>query len=351
MTSFWDQVETQSLSKTTDSTPSEPVNKSFWDEAQQLPEMETKSKFPDIGRHVARTGSRIIESALGIPGEILSIPRRVSEFATEKYQGSPLTKEQLKKSKEIEKWVVPGIHHFPTSEKIRENIEKYTGDYLKPQNEEEALSDDIFSMATALFNPSKGSGFLKPLTRALGISGLSHAAGKGVESFAGEEAGEYAKFGTALLSSLYHPKGIPAAKEYVGNLYKEVESSIPSGTRVRAIELDKRLQNLKNNVSKGTLAKSEKFIADEVDAISRKIQDGSIGVDELIAAKRSLNEKMQDFLFTTPEKAAKGRARKLSTEIQKSLDKELDLYGKMNPKFGEKYNQAQNAFAAPHYRL
>jgi hypothetical protein len=130
----------------------------------------------------------------------------------------------------------------------------------------------------------------------------------------------------------------------VSKLYKEAERSIPENAKINAERMEDSLNLLKEKMSKGTGAASEKFVIDEVDAVLSKIKDGKIPVDEAWAAKRSLNEKLQKHLYETPEKATQQRARKLSTKIQSELSNALDDYSKINPKFGKNFKEAEQAF-------
>jgi hypothetical protein len=97
-------------------------------------------------------------------------------------------------------------------------------------------------------------------------------------------------------------------------------------------------------MSKGTIAPSEKFVIDEVDAVLGKVKNGQIPVEEAWAAKRSLNEKLNQHLFQNPEKAAQARARKLASGIQHELSSVIDDYGSKHPSFGKPFKEAEEAF-------
>jgi hypothetical protein len=149
-----------------------------------------------------------------------------------------------------------------------------------------------------------------------------------------------------LVSSISIKNGLQGAEKYASSKYAQADSLLPQSAQVMAVNLQKKFNDLKKMVSKGTMAPSEKFIVDEVDAVLNKVKDGKINVAEAVASKRSLNEKVQNFIYTSPEKASKARARKLSTQISKELDSVIESYGKENPKFLKTYREANDAFGA-----
>ncbi len=113
---------------------------------------------------------------------------------------------------------------------------------------------------------------------------------------------------------------------------------------VNASGLEMSLGNLKNKLSKGTLAPSEKFVVDEADAILSKIKNGKITPEEAWATKRSLNEKLSKVLFDIPKKSDQVRARKLSQNILSDLDSVLRETAKQDPKFYKDLKKADKAF-------
>lgn len=147
-----------------------------------------------------------------------------------------------------------------------------------------------------------------------------------------------------LVTSISIKNGLEGAEKFAASKYAQADALLPEAATGMAQNLKRGLSNLKQMVSKGTMAPSEKFVADEAEAVLNKIKDGKINIGEAVASKRSLNEKLQNFIYTSPEKASKARARKLASGITKELDNVIESYGKENPKFLKAYREANEAF-------
>lgn len=288
----------------------------------------------EVVRPQARVAARAIEQTVGLPGDIFSLLNRfVAGPISEKITGE--------KAVPYEETTLGKI--LPTTSTHRENIKSLTGGFLEPKNEIERFADDVITDTTALLLPIKTKvPFKRTFSRAFSTSLGANALGEGAKDLTGDEAkGSYAKMGSLFLLSLLNK---PSAAKFAGDLYKEAEAAIPSNAQVNASNLVTSLNNLKNKMSKGTLAPSEKFIIDESDAILSKVKNGKISPEEAWASKRSLNEKLEKVLYDTPQKAAQARARKFAGSIQHELKNVLQDYGKTNPKFYENFKKAEEAF-------
>jgi hypothetical protein len=289
-------------------------------------------------RHTARTGSRVAEQVVGFPGDVFNL---TNEFVA----GPIASKITGQKQVPYEKTLIGKA--LPTTEQHRKNIKSKTGQYLEPQNKVESLIDDFVSDATSLAIPgSKAATVGKKLAKHGGMALLQSLAGNvlggTISNFSGDEdKGDYAKLGTFFAYSLINKK---SAQKHLSDLYKPLEEKVSKLKPVSSGELESTLNNLKNKVSKGTLAPSEKFIVDEVDSILSKVKSGTIAPEELWATKRSINEKLINTLYSTPEKAAQGRARHLAKGIQKALDKSLSQTKKQDPKFYKELKSVNQAF-------
>lgn len=148
-----------------------------------------------------------------------------------------------------------------------------------------------------------------------------------------------------LLSSISLKNGKDGAARFASSKYAQAEAALPENASINASKLRKNLTDLRKKVTQGTLAPSEKFVADEVDAVLSKVKDGKISPQEAWASKRSLNEKLENLLYTNPDKKVKARARKLATGINKELDDVISTYGKENPAFYKPFKEGEEAFA------
>lgn len=305
-------------------------------------EIPTNSKLHDIAdstrRGIARTGSNLATRAIGLPGDILSLSNEfIARPITKAATGSSIPYEETALGKAI-----------PTTATHRRNLESITGDYLKPQSEVEQLFDDVVEDTALLFTPggkaaksaTQGSKLFKSFATSVG----GNLAGEAVESATGSKgAKDLTKLGAFSLTSLLSR---PTAQKMISSLYKQAESNLPKDAVTSAKKLEDNLVNLGLKVSEGTLAPSEKFVLDEANAVLKKINDGKISVSEAWASKRSLNEKLQDYIFKNPERKAQARARMLATVIQKDLSQTIEQYGKTNPSFYKPYKDAEEAFGA-----
>jgi len=306
---------------------------------------EQKETIPqEIGRHAARSGARAGESLLGLPGDIFGLARSLAGKAAGAL-GVP--EETISKSEDLARLLTP-FGNLPTSTEIRETItEPLTGEYLEPRGKGEAIADDIVSDAATLLVPVKGAKGLrsgKHILRALGISAGANSASEIAGALGAGEKGQTAtKLGSMMLLGALG-KGRPRA--YVSSLYDEVEASLKGAPKVGAKDLSSKLNTLKSSLKKGLDAPSEKAVLDKINKLEGKIKKGQIGVDELWASKRSLNEEMQKVLGETRGKANQARARKLFGKLSKDLKSELETYGKENPEFGKAFQEAEEAFGA-----
>lgn len=311
---------------------------SFTDSQNQQPIKDNDNNslldiLQSTGRTIARTPINLLALASGIPGDIASLVNRyvAAPIAQEITGQTALPYEQTSLSQ-----------FLPTS---RQEKEALTPEFLKPQNESEQLTDEIVENAVLLFSPVKGklpnSTIIKPLAISIG----STLAGELVKDITGGdlEKASKAKLGTMFLATIANKAN---ANKFVSALYKEAEALLPQGTRVNATNLSKNLDNLINKVSKGTKAASEQFVINEANAVKNKIQNGTISIEEAIASKRSLGEKLNDFLYQSPDRKARARARKLATQINVDLNNLIKSYGNQNKEFGRIFANAEEAYGA-----
>lgn len=301
---------------------------------EQAPEEQSESFLESTGRQIARSASRVGEQIAGAPGDIFSmineyIAKPITEFATGKpgvsYEETPLGK------------------ILPTTETHRKAMEKKFGKTIQPQNKYEKFLDQVLELATAIGTPGIKAGQVgKTAFSSLGKSIGANLIGTGIQDITADETkSTLGKFGSLFLFSLIDK---PRAAASVGELYKPLAEKVTKLKPVNATGLEAELNNLKGKMTKGTIAPSEKFVIDEVDAILPKIVNGKITPEEAWASKRSLNEKLSKALFDIPKKADQARARKLATEIGHSLDNALKETEKQDPKFYKDLKAVNKAF-------
>jgi len=294
------------------------INESEWQDVESFNPIEPRQAegIPGwIGRQLSRSGSRALESVLGIPAasyELLqsassAIPESVKNALSQGINVNPLIS------------MIPTITQAigsiaPSQQQIRETIKGQVPEgYLEPQNMGEDLADEIVSDFATLMVPIGGA--ISPL-KAAGISGLSN-----ISSFltkklgASEKTQAGVKMGTALLSSL----GMgPSLKNKAEQLYQTAREAIVPGEKVSA----KPLTNLTNKITREYTSKGLSKSAGKADVeyviqeINNFIKDGEIGLDDLWEIKKDMRDVGEKIGFRT-------RGGKELTQLSHEMDKLL----------------------------
>lgn len=289
----------------------------IWDQGEDL-ERETE-------RGTAQATSRVLESALGTPGNIQSLVKGITGLQL----GTQL----------------------PTSSDIKEFSEKATKGYTKPKSEFEEKGGEILSDITAMALPG---GTSYSALRNIGIPVAGFLAKEGLEKAGvGETGSNAAKIALMMgldLASAYRSKGHGGAKNYAKELWKEGESNIPKGVSITATELETGLNQLKDKIKKGGSSPSDAKALEKIEEISSKVKNGKIPVDELVAFRKKINELIETqggFDFSTPARVRQQSINNLN-QVKDKVIGTLDEYGKINPKFGVPYKQANEAYSVYH---
>lgn len=311
---------------------------------------KTGQFIKEQARPYIRQGVNLASLAIGTPGDLL---KTANELVARPLVGAITGGETLPYEQTYLNKLIP------TSQQAKSSLQSLSPEYLAPEGEAEELLDAIVEDTTALYagrqffrgkmpfanTLSKG----QQLLRSVGISVGSNLAETVVKDFTNDDtAAGWTKFGTALFLSMFDK---PKAGQYVGQAYKKADGLLPSDARQNANKLSSKLNSIQLKVSKGTLAPSEKFIVQEADEILNRIRydpvsgDRSLGVGMGAAMKRSLNEKLEEFVFKNPTKLSKSRARQYGTRIVKALNEFLDDYGKTNPEWIESFREAEQGYA------
>lgn len=272
-----------------------------------------------IGRNTARSFARAAESVLGLPGDILSLPKK-------------LLPEPLKKAP------IFGLN-LPSSDELKDLNQKIFGNILKPQSEGEEFSDEIVSDAASLLLPIKGK---IPFLRAIGTSIFTNSASKGIEALGGSKDAQTAiKLGAFFLSGL---TGKGSVKKFWTKKYDEAIKNIPSGDKFNAVKLQNDLNSLGKELIKGISTPSKSNVLKSVNEIKNKIKKGKLPVEEAVEIKRNINELRESLFDEIKNKTARQGAKVKFNEVSKYLDDSLREYGKTNPAFYKPYEIAQEAY-------
>jgi hypothetical protein len=322
--------------------PQAPAPQQGFDWNSYAPVEKKQSVLQEIGRHAARTTTRVLENIAGSTGDvanIASLPARGIKKAIETVKGKELP-EELDVSRIMDRAFPLGL---PTTGRVKESVKQVSKGKLEPEGKIEELGDELTNDITSLLiSPSK-TGLLKTL----GVTAGSIAAKEGVKIFGGSETAQDAtKAGSLVLLSALNPRG---ASKYVSNLYKEAKATLPTGATTDARNLSRELTIFKNDLQKGlgkgVTSKSKSLSA--VKEIQNKIRNNNIRVDELTEFKTDLNQLRsglyQEFqLDKSGRKAAKHHLDSLSSQIDRSLDQ----YGRTNPQWEKLYRDANEGYGA-----
>lgn len=271
-----------------------------------------------ILRQGGRSASRVLEQIGGLPQEAKNIASMVVDPLVESLFG----KELAQKTKDIQEQT----RVLPTSKELKAASIKASKGFTEPKNKGEEIGDEYAELVGQLIGPMK-------FRKALGIAALGTAAKEGTKVFGlGEGTQEAAKLGTTLIASMFNPKGV---KNLWKGYYDEATKHITPSAMVSANPLQIKLNILENELLKGIGAPSESAVLKVINDVKGKINNGQIGVDEAVAAKRSLNEIMGDTALLE-------RGRTLFTKVGNAIDGTIKLY--QNPDFIKNFRAANEAF-------
>lgn len=288
-------------------------------------------------RQGARSAVRLYETAVGLPGDIQKGTENLASYLSSKITG---------KKTPVQRGLVGELIHktFPTSENMRQKTIAEFGQYLEPHNESEKFADDVIvDAASNMIGPQGGLSLPASIAKNIIVASGANLAPKVAKEFGvGEKGQEYAKIGTMMALSLGIGKN--QANQIKDKLYDQAKSSLPSGTKISSRPLQTKLQNLKRDLSKGTISPSEKFVIDQIEKIQNKMHRGTIGPDELHAIKRNINEELAKFGYATP--TSKGGAKNLLAKVNHYLSESMADYGKQNPQWYKYITEADKAHGA-----
>lgn len=276
----------------------------------------------DIERQQARMTSRGLETIVGAPGDILS------------FAASLFGKEQ---------------NILPTSESLKKKSEELSQGYLSPKNKLEEFGDELVSDITSFALPGAKH---YSIARNLGIPIVANLAKEGIKyASKNDKDAAYGKMGTMLILDLMsHRKGLGGgAKQFAGSLFRQAEEALPKGQSIKAIGLQKSLNNLKNTLEMGGDVPSTRDALKKISEINSEIKNGKIDVKNLAAYRPAINEIIESFggfEMQLPKKIKQKAIFNLN-QVKGQVIKDLNEYGKtLNPEFGKLHTAANEAWAA-----
>lgn len=179
---------------------------------------QEESLLGTIGRGIARTGARAVETIVGLPGDVSEGILGLVGAGEKALFGTEVTPKKIDFSLGLLKKMNEGIEsltgikpHFPdtfslpTSEDVKKYVTKPLGrEAIEPQAKWEKVADSIIEDTIPLLIPGvKGK---IPFAKALKVSGISNIASWLSGELGAGEAGQAAtKLGTTLLTTVASP--------------------------------------------------------------------------------------------------------------------------------------------------
>lgn len=321
-------------------------NKYRIEEKPPLPQKIAK----ETGRHAARTGSRVAETVLGFPGDIVQTERslrenieetlskalpEVPDFISKLIEKDPVRK-MLKQTPDL-------LGKLPTSEELKQFASKLTNEFTDPQGVAEEFGDEIVKLGTSLLMPGGIPKKFSAVLKALGQAAAAKGARKGAEVLgAGEIAQSAIEIGTLFLTGTI---GKPLANAFVADKYKKARAAIPKGTMINTGRLSNNLKQVDAELAKGISTSTKSEVRTALSELEAKASGGAMEAEELVQSYHDLNERMTskklfDELNTSQRKLLKSRYDLVKKEVGKTLEE----YGKSNPEFFNEWTEANQAF-------
>lgn len=317
----------------------QPLETELQNEFGFQPEEQPKNEeSTDWARHLARSGSRIAETIVGLPGDLISFIKGISEKL-------PNPPEILQREPNfIQKLGKNVLESLPTSASLKKKSEELTSEYTKPKSESEEISDEIVSLSTALAFPSKDPLKFKSLLSAIGKATGVKTAGKTAEYLGASEEGKaFTELGGLFLTGLMGKKTAP---KFVNEQFQEARSSIPKGTLLPTHNLNSGLTAVEQELNRGIKTATKSEVLNSVKDLKKKSSGGFMEADELVEAYHNLNEKISSKkLFEDLSKGERALLKRRYDMIKNPLSETIKDYGKYNPKFYNKWNNANQSYA------
>lgn len=295
---------------------------------------ESALPVQEITRHLGRTASRIGESVLGLPGDVL----RTGQLAARGLEkGAGRIRRTLGMAERETGLRQPGI---PGSEELKNLSQKIFGEAVTPQTAGESFVDDIVSDASVLALPIKGK---IPFIRAIGTAVAGNVGEEAAKRLgAGQKGQAAAKLGSFFLAGLM---GRGNVKKYWNQQYRLAEEALPADAKIDSFLLDSRLRKIERELERGISTPSKNFVKRPLEQIRKKAIRGEVGIDELIEMKKDINELRGSLYKDLTGKQSIRYAQGKINEVANLLDSEIQRYGKGNPKFLSHYKNANDAYA------
>jgi hypothetical protein len=304
------------------------------DEYKMVADESTKES---VIRGTVRSGARVLESILGIPGDLARLGSAASRKVTEKLGGEEEPNFVRKAGEKL-------LLTLPTSDELKVLTSWLTGGYTDPKTAKEELGDDIAGLASLLAVPAKDPRKLSNIFKSIGKAITAKGASKTAEELgAGPKTQIAAEIGTLFLMGL---KGKAAPDQLIKDKYTKANSLIPEGSIANTKNLSRNLRDVRKELSKGISTPTKKEVISAINELDAKAATGAMEAEELIQSFRDLNERMTSKgLFDEISKSQVKNLKFRYGKVKNAVNESIDEFGKQNPEFLKEWKEANQAFA------
>lgn len=325
---------------------------------------EPEGYLENAVRNINRTGSRMVETVLGLPGDVEKFAKNVpSSFgmlgtALEKFIGRD-------KWNSLTGGGPQGSQMFPGQQDLQKISETLTKGGTSPQGKGEELSDEVVKTFTSLMVPGGGTNTvvgnatrLAPINaqmlkmgRNLGAAIAAESAREGIKLYGGSPgAQEFGKMSTLMMLGMTLPRLTRETnpEAYLEALYQGRDARIPQGTMVTPTGLAHGLQNFINNRLRFGGPTAEKtHVLGEAQAFLDRINNRAIPMDELLQMYRDINRNRSNVMMAPIDKTGVRTARGYYGEMASLFNNSIEGYlGSISPEALQFHRQANSGWAS-----
>jgi len=292
----------------------------------------TEDVFNESLRDVTRVGSRMLETIVGLPGDIHQFGKKLREKVPSQLDIPPFSY--------VQKGLNKAFDLLPTQESLQKRSEELTEGYTKPRSENETTADEIvktFSgMITAPENPGQLSRLPQSLRtglnlfRKLGTAISGEYAKKGAEKLgAGGIGQEAAKQGLMFVLSMGLPRitGERSPDNLTRSLYERRDNAIPQGTMVTPSGLEARLRNYnQNTLQYGGPTPEKDLVGNQLTRFVDRLTGRAMEMPEVLQMYRDVNRNRAAAMAAPLDRAGVRQSRQYWGEIADIFNDSIEGY-------------------------
>lgn len=281
-------------------------------------EVKPEGGFEKFLRKSDQIALSVLENAIGAQGLLRNLLITGLEKSGQAIYGATIGGEWTKLKEGAEQ----ARNESVTPQTLRDLEKKYFDAYYEPRNENEKLVREISDDVGAFLAPIPGAGAMTPI-RAIGTAIGGQAAKQVAKQFTDNETTQdVTKLGGNFLVDLISRRiSGNTASRYIDDLYNTERVVVPQGTMTTASRLEHEVNNVLHDVQLSNIRPASAALVERTaQQVASDIQNGQIGVHQLLLQKRRLNEIRGDPALHTHE-------RPLLNRLSRAVENEIEHYG------------------------